>query len=60
MPPLCTLSDGDLITIHWSGQLRTVAVAITDSGVVLRDLTDDEEAQLEDEQWCAFDDGGAP
>ena len=43
---LCNLSDGDLITIHWSGQLRTVAVVITTIGVALRDLTEDEMAQL--------------
>jgi hypothetical protein len=40
--PLCRLSDGDLITIEWSGQPRTVAVQITPDGVSLRDLTEQE------------------
>jgi hypothetical protein len=44
--PVCTLSDGDLLNIQWSGQIRTVVVVITGRNVVLRDLTEDETAQL--------------
>lgn len=43
---LCRLSDGDMITIEWSGQLRTVAVQITPEGVSLRDLTEQEMGQI--------------
>jgi hypothetical protein len=45
-PWLCDLSDGDLITIQWSGELRTVAVVVTEGGAGLRDLSDDELAAL--------------
>jgi hypothetical protein len=45
---LCTLNNGDLITIHWSGHLRTVAVKITPEGVALRDLTEAEMAELQE------------
>lgn len=44
---LCTLSDGDLITIQWSGQLRTVAVVVTGEDLALRDLTESEMRELE-------------
>lgn len=49
VPVLCVLGDGDLITLQWSGQLRTVAVMISLRGVALRDLTEDEMAQLVEE-----------
>ena len=43
---LCRLSHGDLITIEWSGQLRTVVVQVTPEGVSLRDLTEQEMEQI--------------
>jgi hypothetical protein len=46
---LCSLHDGDLITVQWSGELRLVAVVVSGEGVALRDLTEDEQAHLEEE-----------
>ena len=46
---LCSLHDGDLITIQWSGELRLVAVVVSGEGVALRDLTEDEQAHLDEE-----------
>ena len=45
---LCSLHDGDLITVQWAGELRIVVVVITAEGVALRDLTEDERARLDE------------
>ena len=45
---LCSLHNGDLITVQWAGELRIVVVVITADGVALRDLTEDERARLDE------------
>jgi len=47
-PALCTLGNGDLITIEWSGELRTVVVVVDGRRVSLRDLNADELRQMDD------------
>jgi hypothetical protein len=45
---LCSLHDGDLITVQWSGALRIVVVVVTAEGVALRDLTENEKTRLDE------------
>jgi hypothetical protein len=49
---LCTLREGNWITIQWSGELRTVVVELTGdrTGVALRDLTEAESLEMERER----------
>ncbi len=47
---LCDLGDGDMITIQWSGGLRTVVIELfTGATAILRDLTDMERQAIEEE-----------
>jgi hypothetical protein len=46
---LCTLFDGDFITVLWSGEPRLVAVQVTAAGVALRDLTGAERQAVSEE-----------
>jgi hypothetical protein len=50
------LEPGDLLTISWSGELRTVIVAMDKEGdLILRDLTDAESAALVEREGEAGD-----
>ena len=53
---LCSLHDGDLITVQWAGELRIVVVVITADGVALRDLTEDEGTLLDEAAAQALED----
>jgi hypothetical protein len=43
------IHSGDMITIQWSGELRTVVLEVRDGEVFLRDLTSAEQQQMDDE-----------
>jgi hypothetical protein len=52
---LLTLTPGSMITISWSGELRTVICdRITSDGAVIRDLTEDEQLDLDREAYDEF------
>lgn len=54
MSELFTLKPGDLMTISWSGEERTVTCdRIEDGGAVIRDLT---EAEYDDLDRQAYED----
>ena len=53
---LCSLHNGDLITVQWAGDLRIVVVVITADGVALRDLTEDEGTLLDEVAAQALED----
>ena len=53
---LCSLHNGDLITVQWAGDLRIVVVVITADGVALRDLTEDEGTLLDEAAAQALED----
>ena len=53
---LCSLHNGDLITVQWAGELRIVVVVITADGVALRDLTEDEGTLLDEAAAQALED----
>ena len=53
---LCSLHNGDLITVQWAGELRIVVVVITADGVALRDLTEDEGTLLDEVAAQALED----
>lgn len=50
-PPMpdIRVRNGDMITIQWSGELRAVVLEVRDGEVFLRDLTDGELQQMDDE-----------
>jgi hypothetical protein len=52
---LFTLKPRDLITISWSGELRTVTCdRITADGAVIRDLTEEEQDDLDEQAYQEF------
>lgn len=55
MSELFTLKPGDLMTISWSGEERTVTCdRITADGTVIRDLTDEEQDDLDRQAYEDF------
>lgn len=55
MSELFTLGPGDLITISWSGELRTVTCDRIENGkAVIRDLTDEEQDNLDEQAYPEF------
>lgn len=48
-PVLFALNPGNMITIHWSGEPRVVVVDALDGALILRDLTDEEAGEIEDQ-----------
>jgi hypothetical protein len=52
---LFTLKPGDLMTISWSGELRTVTCdRITPDGAVIRDLTGSEQDELDRQAYDEY------
>ena len=52
---LFTLKPGNLMTISWSGELRTVTCdRIENGGAVIRDLTDEEQDDLDEQAYQEF------
>jgi hypothetical protein len=55
MSRLFTLRPGDLMTISWSGETRTVTCdRITPDGAVIRDLTEEEQDDLDEQAYQEF------
>lgn len=55
MSELFTLKPGDLMTISWSGEERTVTCdRITADGAVIRDLTGEEQDNLDERAYQEF------
>lgn len=50
-----TLTHGTMITIQWSGELRTVIVDTSSGQPILRDLTDAEQQEIEREMAAEED-----
>lgn len=55
MSELFTLRPGGMMTISWSGELRTVTCdRIEDGGAVIRDLTEAEHGELDRQAYAEF------
>lgn len=55
-PVLFTVKPGVMLTIEWSGELRTVICGrINEEGAVIRDLTDDEQDDLDRQAYDEFE-----
>lgn len=55
MSELFTLGPGDLMTISWSGEPRTVTCdRIEDGRAVIRDLTEDEQLDLDRQAYDEY------